>query len=125
MTCGDLPMASAYFPCLTGPRAYTIKCRELHADKLMSTTISARAASQRFAEMLGKAAAGQTVIITRRGKPVATLAPYRSEAAASHERKAAWDRLLATLGRGVAIGISDAEARAWKFNRDKLYERAG
>jgi antitoxin (DNA-binding transcriptional repressor) of toxin-antitoxin stability system len=60
--------------------------------------------------------------ITKRGKPVATLAPYRPEAA-SPERKAAWDRLLASLECGITIGISDAEARAWKFNRDELYER--
>ena len=89
----------------------------------MPTTISARDANQHFAEILSKAAAGETVTITRRGKPVATLAPYRPEAAASPERKAAWDRLLTSLKRGVTIGISDAEARAWKFNRDELYER--
>ena len=47
----------------------------------MPITISARNANQHFAEVLGKVAAGETVIITRRGKPVATLAPYRSEAA--------------------------------------------
>jgi hypothetical protein len=39
------------------------------------------------------------------------------------QRCAAWDRLLASLEYGIAIGISDADARAWKFNRDELYER--
>lgn len=89
----------------------------------MATVISAREANQHFAEMLGKAAAGETVIITRRGKPVATLAPYRPEGAASPERQAAWDRLLARLAKGAPIGISAAEARTWKFDRDELYER--
>lgn len=88
----------------------------------MSITVSARDANQRFAEMLGKAEAGETVIITKRGVPVATLRRYRP-VAASPERKAAWDRLLARLERGVAIGIPDAEAYAWKFDRDELYDR--
>lgn len=90
---------------------------------MSSTTISARHANQRFADILGKAAAGETVIITRRGKPVATLAPYRPNAASSPERKAAWGRLLASLKRGVTIGISEAEARAWTWNRSDLYDR--
>lgn len=98
--------------------------RTPHFDGTMSsTTISARDANQHFAEMLGRAAAGETVVITRRGKPVATLAPYRPERAVSPEWKAAQDRLLASLERGVTIGISEAEARAWKWNRDELYER--
>ena len=87
----------------------------------MSTIISARDANQHFAEMLGKAAAGETVIITRRGKPVATLAPYRPDVAASPERKAAWDELLAMLKRGLRSGLSDAEFAKWKWNRDELY----
>ena len=77
---------------------------------------------ERFAELLGKAAAGETVIITKRGAPVAQLMPYRTEAA-SPERKAAWDELILSLKRGVPIGASAAEARAWKWNRDELYER--
>ena len=86
----------------------------------MPIMVSAKDANQRFAEMLGKAEAGETVTITKRGRPVATLAPYRE--AISPERKAAWDRLLATLERGLPLGIEDADARAWKFARDELYE---
>ncbi len=88
----------------------------------MSITISARDANQRFAEVLGKAAAGETVIITRRGEPVAQLTSYRPEAA-SAERRAAWDRLLAWLDRGVGVGVPAAEIRAWKFDREKAHER--
>jgi len=82
--------------------------------------ISARDANHQFAEILGRAVAGETVIITRRGKPVATLTPYHPEAA-SPARKAAWKELLAMLRRGIAIGITDAEARAYKFDREELY----
>lgn len=83
----------------------------------MSTMISARDANQHFADILGKAAAGETVIITKRGKPVATLAPYRPETV-SPERKAAWDRLLRRLEKGVP-----APPGGWAWNRDELYER--
>lgn len=79
--------------------------------------IPARNANQHFAEMLGRAEAGETVIITKRGKPVATLAPYRPEAV-SPERKAAWDRLLKRLEKGVP-----APRGGWVWNRDELYER--
>jgi len=88
----------------------------------MSITISARDANQRFAEILGKAAAGETVIITRRGEPVAQLTSYRPEAA-SPERRAAWDRLLALLNRGVTVGVTAAEIRDWKFDRDEAHGR--
>ena len=88
----------------------------------MSITISARDANQKFAEMLGKAVAGETVIITKHGQPVAQLMPYRPEAV-SPERKAAWDRLLASMERGVPIGISPQAARAVTWTRDDAHER--
>jgi len=79
--------------------------------------ISARDANQRFADILGKAAAGETITITKRGKPVATLAPYCPETAASPERQAAWDRLIARLEKGVP-----APSGGWVWNRDELYD---
>jgi prevent-host-death family protein len=83
----------------------------------MSITVTATDANRLFAELLGKAAAGETVVITRRGKPVATLAPYRPDAAASPERKAAWDRLLARSEKGIP-----APPGGWAWNRDELYD---
>jgi prevent-host-death family protein len=88
----------------------------------MSRTINARDANQHFAEVLSKAAAGETVVITRRGKPVATLTPYRPDAA-SVERKVAWQELLDMLRPGLRSGLSDEEFANWKWNRDELYER--
>ena len=40
-------------------------------------TVSAREANQQFAWILGEASAGEEMVITWRGKPVAVLAPYR------------------------------------------------
>ena len=38
-------------------------------------TVSAREANQQFARILGQASAGEEIVITRRGKPVAVLSP--------------------------------------------------
>jgi prevent-host-death family protein len=86
----------------------------------MSIVVNATEANQRFAEILGRAIDGETVIITKRGTPVAQLTPYRR---ASAERKAAWDRLLASMERGVPIGISAEEARVMTWTRDEAHER--
>jgi prevent-host-death family protein len=85
------------------------------------TLVTAREANQSFSALLGKVISGETVIITKHGEPVATLAPYQPEAA-SAARAAAWDRLLARLEKGVTIGISDGEARAWVWDRNSLYD---
>jgi antitoxin (DNA-binding transcriptional repressor) of toxin-antitoxin stability system len=81
----------------------------------MAHTVSARESSQRFYALLGRAAGGEMVVITRRGEPVAQLRKY-SAAMVSADRHAAWDRLIAHLEIGVRLG---AEA----FERDDLYAR--
>jgi prevent-host-death family protein len=88
----------------------------------MSITVNATDANQRFAEILGKAVAGETVIITKHGEPVAQLTPYQP-VAASPERKAAWDRMLESMERGVTIGIPAREARTVTWSRDESHER--
>jgi prevent-host-death family protein len=85
---------------------------------MSSVTVNATDANQRFAELLGKAVSGETVIITKRGEPVAQLTPYRPETA-SPERKAAQDRLLARLEKGIPAPAG------WSWNRDELYEERG
>jgi prevent-host-death family protein len=83
--------------------------------------ISARDANQQFAEILARAADdGETVIITRRGEPVAQLTRYRAQTL-SPERQAAWDRLLARMEKGVPV---PKEMRDWKFDREALYDDA-
>jgi antitoxin (DNA-binding transcriptional repressor) of toxin-antitoxin stability system len=58
---------------------------------------------------------GEEVVITRRGKPVARLAPIAP--AADAERQAEIDRIIAHFREGVDLG----EPVAW--TRDELYER--
>ena len=81
----------------------------------MTRVVSAREANQRFSELLGRAADGETVVITRRGKPVAQLAPYAA-AAWDEDRLRAWDRLIEELERGFPLG-------GQRFERDSLYDR--
>jgi len=53
-------------------------------------------------------------VITRRGKPVAVLAPYASQL--SQERERAIERAVALMRKGLPIGNR-------RFTRDEMHER--
>ena len=78
-------------------------------------SVSAREANQSFSKLLQAVAEGEEIVITRRGKPVARLAPV--EAVADVEQQAEIDRVIARLREGVDLG----EPVPW--TRDELYER--
>jgi prevent-host-death family protein len=78
-------------------------------------TVSAREANQGFSKLLRAVVEGEEVVITRRGKPVARLAPI--EPAADVERQAEIDRLIEHWREGIDLG----EPVSW--TRDELYER--
>lgn len=79
-------------------------------------TISAREANQSFSKLLQAVAEGEEVVITRRGKPVARLAPVKG-AARGADREAEIDRIIAHLREGVDLG------NPVSWTRDELYER--
>jgi prevent-host-death family protein len=79
-------------------------------------TVSAREANQSFSKLLQAVVEGEEVVITRRGKPVARLAPIEN-AARDAERQAEIDRIIAHFREGVDLG----EPVTW--TRDELYER--
>lgn len=81
----------------------------------MSPIVSAADANRQFSEILGRAAQGETVTITRRGAPVAQLVPYRDGVDGEDNGKA-WDRLLAALEEGIGLG-------GQRLDRDALYDR--
>jgi prevent-host-death family protein len=60
-------------------------------------SVSAREANQQFARILGEAASGEEIVITRRGKAVAVLAPLSAGTAYGR-----------TEGRDRATGRDDA-----------------
>jgi prevent-host-death family protein len=80
----------------------------------MTRFISAADANRQFSEILGQAARGETVVITRRGLPVAQLTPFA--AASEGTDSSAWDRLMTTLNTGVPLG-------GMRLERDDLYDR--
>lgn len=71
--------------------------------KKMVYRVSAREAYRRFSDILDRVVQGESVVITRRGEPVAQLIKYGS-AAAAEGNGVAWDRLVATLEIGVNLG---------------------
>lgn len=73
-------------------------------------TISASEANRQFSSLLREVAAGHSVTIVSRGKPVATMAPVSS----AIQREAARQNLLERLRRQPRTG-----SRNWV--RDELY----
>ena len=76
--------------------------------------VTAREANQGFSRILQEAEKGAEVIITRRGKPVAVLAPYPGRAGAERER--AIERAFALMRRGLPFGFR-------RFTREEMHER--
>jgi len=80
-------------------------------------TVSARDANHGFSDLLSKVERGEEVLITKRGRPVAVLSPYRP-AALTAERQAAIGHAIAVMAKGLPWG------EAWrKFTRDDMHER--
>ncbi len=75
-------------------------------------SVSAREANQQFSRLLGEAANGEEIVITRRGKPVAVLAPYR-QAPLTPEQEQAIEELVEMMRRGLVRG-------ARRFTRDEM-----
>jgi prevent-host-death family protein len=76
--------------------------------------ITAREANQAFARILKEAEAGQSLVITRRGRPVAVLSPYPLPH--QPDREAAIERIVALMREGLPLGSR-------RFSRDEMHER--
>jgi prevent-host-death family protein len=80
-------------------------------------SITAREANQGFSELLSKVEHGEQVVITKHGRPVAVLSPYRAPAM-SPERKAAIDQAVRLMEKGLPWG------KAFRvFTRDEMHDR--
>ena len=80
-------------------------------------SVSAREANHRFAKILSCAEGGEEVVITKRGRPVAVLAPYRAPVM-TPEREAAIKRLEKMMKKGLPWGRNFR-----RFTRDEMHER--
>ena len=78
--------------------------------------ITARDANQRFAEMLAAVEAGERVVITKRGRPVAVISPYRTEL--TPERQAAIERMIASMDEPARL-----KGGFRTFTREEMHER--
>jgi len=75
--------------------------------------VTAREANQAFSRILKVAESGESVVITRRGEPVAIIAPYR---VLDREREHAIEHIVAMMRKGLPIG-------GRRFSRDEMHER--
>ena len=75
--------------------------------------VTAREANQAFSRILKAAENGESVVITRRGEPVAVIAPYREP---DRARERAIEHVVAMMRNGLPIG-------GRRFNRDEMHER--
>jgi prevent-host-death family protein len=78
--------------------------------------VTAREANQQFAKILSAVEAGEEVVISKHGKPVAVMSPYRPALGA--KRQAAIERLKALMDEPVELG-----APFRTFTRDEMHER--
>lgn len=76
-------------------------------------SVTAREANQGFSQILKEAEGGAPVVITRRGRPVAVLGPYR--AATAPDRGRAIDHAVALMRKGLPLG-------GRRFTREEMHE---
>ncbi|MGD9509429.1 MAG: type II toxin-antitoxin system Phd/YefM family antitoxin [Geminicoccaceae bacterium] len=78
-------------------------------------SVTAREANQSFSRILSEAEAGEEIVITRHGKPVATLRAYR-ESQHDVDRQAALEHAIRLMENAPALGT------ARRFTRDEMHE---
>ena len=78
--------------------------------------VTAREANQHFSKILSAVEAGEQVVISKRGKPVAVMSPYKPAADAEHQ--AAVENLMKVLSEPLipAEGFRT-------YSRDEMHER--
>ena len=78
--------------------------------------VSLRDANRNFAKLIAAVEAGEEIVLTRRGRPVVRLSPERSSRLNDPKWRAAYERMVVMLDRGVDLG-------GLRVNRDELYDR--
>jgi prevent-host-death family protein len=78
--------------------------------------VSLREANQNFSSCVAEVEAGESLILVRRGKPVARIVPFSEEEPRDPKHEAAVKKLAAFLKEGVDLG-------GIKVNREELYDR--
>src|SRR5439155_3478097 len=106
-----MPSGSGVDSCASGSHVV----RVLHNEDGMRQ-VTAREANQHFAKVLSAVEAGEQVVISKHGKPVAVMSPYKPALDAEH--KAAVARMIASMDEPVVLG-----APFRTITRDEMHER--
>lgn len=77
--------------------------------------VSLREANQKFSSCIAEVEAGDSLVLVRRGKPIARIVPYKREER-DLEHEAAVKDLAAFLKKGIDLG-------GVRVDRDELYDR--
>ncbi len=82
----------------------------------MTKTLTLRDANQSFTRCIREVEAGEEIVITRNGTPVARLSPISTRRVLTPAQQAAFAKLEAAMNKGWDIG-------AGPLDRDALHER--
>jgi len=82
-------------------------------------TVSARQANHEFSDLLTRAEHGEEILITKRGKPVACLSPYRPPLMTA-ERKKDIRRAIDVMAKGLPWGSALP-----RFRREEMHNGDG
>jgi prevent-host-death family protein len=78
--------------------------------------VSLREANQNFSSCVAEVEAGESLILVRRGKPVARIVPFSEEEPRDPKHEAAVKKLATFLKEGLDLG-------GIKVKREELYDR--
>ena len=78
--------------------------------------VSLREANQQFSSCIAEVESGESLVLVRRGKPVARIIPYSEKEARDYKHEAAVRELASFLKKGIDLG-------GVRVNRDELYSR--
>ena len=81
----------------------------------MDRHVSAREANQHFSQLLAAAEAGETIIVTKRGKPCVKITKAKPDFDPEEQKKKTQDFLAFITKHAKPLGIE-------KFNRAEVYE---
>jgi len=78
--------------------------------------VSLREANQNFSSCIAEVESGESLVLVRRGKPVARIVPFTERGPRDLKHEAAVSELAAFLKKGLDLG-------GVRVNRDELYDR--
>ena len=66
-------------------------------------TVSLMTANREFTRLIRDVEQGESVLITRRGRPIARLVPHSADKTADPQGAAAYERMMAQLEEGASL----------------------